>query len=182
MEYKIIFWIVVFVIYLITKSRNKKAPVPPQDSQPYEQPFAPNTSSKPITFEDLLKEIQSSKPSQQPVPNKPATLYEPSRQPKYEDYDDHIEEEEKDLENAGYDYRKEDEIYSTYEKAKQEAFLRPSLEETVKLEDTVVRYDQFKEYKQQQIPSMASIIANDLQNQENIRRAFILSEILNRRY
>ena len=171
-EIKIIIWIVLGIIYLISRARKKSTPdstpSPMEDYQPEE---------KPVTFEELLKEIQGAKAAKQPPPQ----VLEPIEQYKT-DYDDNLKEEEQPLEKVDYSYRNQDSIYETYEKAKQEAFYRPSMEETLKLENTVVRFGQFKGYEQQLRPSLAAMYGKELSNATNFRKAFILSEILNKRF
>jgi hypothetical protein len=171
-EIKIIIWIVLGIIYLISRARKKSTP----DSTP--KPVEDYTGEKPVTFEELLKEIQGAKASKQ----QPQQVLEPVEEYKTEDYDDNLKEEEQPLEKTNYNYKDHDTIYETYEKAKQEAFHRPSMEEALKLENTIVRFGQFKGYEQQMRPSLAREYAKDLQDRNNFRKAFILSEILNRRF
>ena len=173
-------WIVyvLAVVYLIFKSLKKKSPNPNTDYKPLDtnQP----SSSKPVTFEDLLREIQQSKASKPEA--KPATkpVY---NQPKYIDYDDDVKAEEEDLEDVDYNYRKDDDTYKTYEKAKSDAFNKPSYEEVKpEMTDSIVRFNPFKEYDVLEVPSYARALANELRNPESIKKAVILSEILNRRY
>ncbi len=169
-ELKIIIWIVIGIIYLISRARGKNAsaPAPKQtDRQPKEEP---------VSFEDLLREIQASKvPKPQPKPVL-APVFD------VKDYDDEIETEKAPLEQTNYNYRDHDQIYATYENAKEQAFHRPSMEETLKLEHTIVRYGQFKGYQQEVRPSLAAEYARGLKDPANFRKAFILSEILNRRF
>jgi hypothetical protein len=167
MSIKVILWIIIGIIYLISRARKK-----PQDQAPASRPrpAEAETFDKPLTFDELLKEIQAAK---QPK-------VEPTPEPEFVDYDDDVEEDAKPFERV--DYRKEDKIYETYEKAKEEAFHRPSMEETVKLENTIVKFGQFKSYVQDDRPSLASVYAKDLREPENFRKAFILSEILTRRF
>src|SRR6185369_7433265 len=114
-------------------------------------PAEPETFDKPLTFDELLKEIQAAKqPKAQPAPSAPA-------KPDFVDYDDEVEEEAKPFEKVNY--RKEDKIYETYEKAIEEAFHRPTMEETLKLENTVVKFGQFKSYVQDDKPSLAATYA-----------------------
>lgn len=166
-EMKIIIWIIIGIIYLISRSRKKQQP-PVQAPEEYE----PESTAKPVSFEELLKEIQGAK-TLKPQPK-------PVQQ--YTDYDENLEEEEKDLEKTDYSYRDQDQIYETYEKAKKEAFHRPSMEETLKLENTVVKFGQFKGYEQDTQPALAAEFARDLRDPANFRKAFILSEILNRKF
>lgn len=172
MSLKVIIWIIIGIIYLISRARKK-----PENSspRPAERHNEPETFDKPVTFEDLLKEIQAAKdPKPQPVLQKTD----------YVDYDDEIGEEEETLEKTKPNtyYLDKDKIYDTYEKAKQEAFHRPSMEETLKLENTIVRFGQFKSYAQDDRPSLAAEYAKGLREPTNFKKAFILSEILNRRF
>lgn len=186
-DFKWLFYIVVAIIYFIVKSKNKKTSEQTSDSKTFDQNQPTTSKSKPVTFEDLLKEIQQGKAPNQPKPQ-PKAVIQPiaqapqSRPTKYEDYDDNIEKDEKGLEDVAYDYRDQDKIYETYEKAKKEAFGRASLEETMKVEDTVMQYGKFKEFTKEAVPTLASTIAKDFKDKRNIRRAFILTEVLNRKY
>lgn len=178
------FWIYVIVIVITLIARaSKKKPGAPESGHTDHTPVEPNT--KPISFEDLLREIQEAKTPQKytpaPEPKTKPVLAEPSQKYEFEDYDDNLEEEVKSLEKPDYAYQ-DDKIYETYETAKQAAFARPSLEETLKVENTVVKFNQFKEYAREEKPSMAVRIRKELADRESFKKAFILSEILNRRY
>jgi hypothetical protein len=160
----------------------KKTPNPDSEYKPFDSEGNKKSStSKPVTFEDLLREIQQSKVSQPEVkqtPKKEKYVYET---PKYVDYDDNLQDEERSLENVNY--KSDDEIYNTYEQAKKEAFNRPSYEDSeVDFKDSVLRFSHFKEYDTLSVPSEAQNIARELKNPDNIKRAIVLSEILNRRY
>lgn len=176
------FWIWLIVIVVTFLARSKKKPQPPTSSgEPDETP----PESKPISFEDLLREIQASKepkPTPQPKVISPKPILQPTPASTYTDYDDEIEEEEQDLERVDYKKRDQDETFEAYEKAKLAAFNRASLEVTMKLEDTVVKFGQFKGYQPDTTVSVASIYVKDLQDPEGFKKAFILSEVLNRKF
>lgn len=176
------FWIWVIIAVVSYLARKKKPKEPTTTNEPYDN----QPQSKPISFEDLLREIQASKSPQptvaQPTTNKQRPLLQPAPVADYEDYDDEIEEEAKEAERVDYKKRDQDETFEAYEKAKQAAFNRASLEETMKVEDTVVKFGQFKGYQQDTQVSVASAYVNDLQDPEGFKRAFILSEILNRKF
>lgn len=162
-------WVIIIVITLIARATKKKAPQSPTtfDSSPTDDP------SKPVSFEDLLREIQASKiPKPQP---QPAKSYD------FEDYDDEIEEEVKPIEKPDFTYN-EDKIYETYENAKRDAFNKASLEETMKVEDTVVRFGQFKGYQQVEDVNPLSDYVKELKDPNGFKKAFIMSEILNRKF
>lgn len=167
-------WLIIVVVSFLANRKKKQG----QQGAPDSTPMEPET--KPISFEDLLREIQASKAPPQPV----VAEEKPKPQPvaTYTDYDEELAEEEQDLEEVDYKKRDEDATFDVYEKAKLAAFNRPSLEETMKVEDTEVKFGQFKGYQQEGSMSPAHTLVKDLQNPEGFRKAFIMSEILNRKY
>lgn len=177
-ELKIIFWIVIALIYLYTRRKKAQPPVPPsRPAEEYEAPAPP----KATTFEELLRDIeQMKKPEPRPAPSydRPPA----KREPEYVDYDDELEDEKKGLEDAKYDYRNQDKIYDVYDEAKKLAFVRPSLEETVKLEDTIVRFKQFKGYETESKKNLVEVYLKELKDPAGFKKAFIMSEILKRRF
>jgi len=177
MELKVLIWIIIGVVYLIARLRKKQAPPPPRRQQ-QPDPEA-STSERPQTFEELLREIEGMKqPKPEPEPE-PEPFY-PAPKPIFEK--DREPEAARPVENTYYDYRDHDKIYEVYEEARKQAFLRPSLEESVKLSDTIVRFDSFKGYKFDQTPTQASDILQELRDPKSFRKAFILSEILKRKF
>lgn len=130
----------------------------------------------PKSFEELLREIEGSK-TPAPAPRMERRL-EP--EPEVVDYDDNLGEENQ--EEIRRDYQKEDRIYQVYEEAKSKAFERPSLEETLKLEDTVVRFKQFEGYEKEVQKNEANEFLQELRNPQSFRRAFVLSEILKSKF
>ena len=120
---------------------------------------------KTMTFEELMREIMEAKttpPKQEPVV----------------DYDDQIGDEERDLEDVNYDNRKDSEVIETYERARKEAFSRPSLEETMKVGDTVVSFGKFKEFERTTGSNLAEEYLNDFGDMDKVRKAVVMSEIL----
>jgi hypothetical protein len=172
-------WLIVIVITLIARA-SKKKPQPFDSDQGQSQDTTAETT-RPVSFEDLLREIQAAKaPKQKPaVPVQVPKQVAPSKYD-FEDYDDNLGEESKSLERT--DYYADDKIYDTYENAKKAAFSRASLEDTMKVEDTEVRFNQFKEYSKKEGKGLASQYAKELQNPQSFKRALILSEILNKRF
>lgn len=175
------FWlyVIVAVIYLISRARKKSkeqnAPVdfPDQETttipRSYDQPTSPKP--KPLTFEELLREITEAKES------RPA----PRPEPEYVDYDDEIEEEEgKSMETITP--INEERTTQVYEDAKKLAFYRPSLEETMKLEDTDTKYGKFAEFEIKEERNLLLEYSQDLRDPKGFKRALILSEILNRKH
>ena len=187
-ELKIIIWIVLGLIYLFARKKKKPAPpVPQRRTESGDEYDSPVPTSKPMTFEDLLREIEGTK-KPEPIPQPlPEPVYEAPK-PKWEpyNYEEEVEEEvvvqKKPLEDTNYDYRKHDAIYEQYDSAKKYAFVKPSLEETLKLEDTVVRFNQFKEYTPDTRHQFRHDLVKELKNPHSFKKAFILSEILQRKF
>jgi hypothetical protein len=119
----------------------------------------------------MLKEITEGKSQETTRP-----------QQEYVDYDDLIEEEEKDLEDVDYDYRKQDKIYDVYDEGKREAFNKLSLEETMKVDDTVVSYERFKAFEKQQNRDLVQVYLTDFKDPDGLKKAVVMSEILQRKF
>jgi hypothetical protein len=178
-------WLIIIVLTFLARARKKNPkPPPPQERESWERDEKP--SSRPLTFDELLREIQGAKELRRPEPE-PAPVRTRQLEPappiskKEVDYDDDLREEEQDLETI-HTARDDNQSTDVYERAKREAFYRPSLEETMKLEDTVVRFGQFKGYESsQERAPMADFLA-ELHDPQGIRKAFIMSEILTRKF
>jgi hypothetical protein len=190
------FWIyVIIAVVLAIRSIIKKAQNQPGDvidntkpgrevrydtTQPMEKP-------KPLTFEELLKEITEAKQPQREVsqPQRPVQrpVYEslpPSQG--YVDYDDNLGKEEQSLEEVDRNYRDRDKLYDVYEEAKKQAFLRPSLEETMNVRDTNMSFGKFKEFEKQEQRNLMQEYLIDFQDPEGLKKAFVMSEVLNRKF
>ncbi len=166
-------WLIVIIVTFIARAKKKKPEGDPTSfgGEPIDRRASP--VDKPISFEDLLREIQASKaPQPAPITNK---------KQEYVDYDDELEEEAVS-ERVDYSKRDQDNTFQTYERAKQDAFNRASLEETMKIEDTVVRFGQFKGYQQDKEVNVLAEYVKDLQDPAGFKKAFILSEVLNRKF
>jgi hypothetical protein len=174
MEPKVIIWIIGIILYFWIKSRRASASPNPEENLPRPSD-KPNVG--PMTFEDLLREIQASKNAEKepaPSPVKPFQSYE------------EITEETVVETLPETEYSKESfssgETYKSYERAKTEAFQRASLEETMSLENTDVKYSKFSEYQAIKVPSVADKISADFQDPETLKKYFIINEVLNRKW
>jgi hypothetical protein len=174
MDEKIIIYLVLGLVYFLfnaLRKKNKGAGQEEESSGPYrqEQQERPPQGRRPLTFEELLKEISEGK-SQQP---KPST--------EYVDYDDNIGEEAQDLEDVTIDYSKTDPTYEIYERAKQEAFARPSLETSTEAERNI-QFGKFKEFEEVKGETLLEKYTRELRDPEGFKKAIILSEVLNRKH
>ena len=169
-------WLIIIVASFLARALKKPAQQP---KQPQANPEEYENPNKPISFEELLREIQSSKnPPRQVIEQKAPKRIEPKS---YEiDYDDDIPEEEQDLETIpSRNFERSSEVY---EKAKKDAFSRPSLEETMKLSDTKMEFSHFKGYQDLESKTIATEILKDFHDPAGFRKAFIMSEILKRKF
>lgn len=175
-DYKIWFYLILGVIYILSKVLKKPKSRPDTNpDQSYSETSTREPAEKPLSFEELLREITEGK---KPVTQQRPT---PTPTPQYVDYDDNIGEEERDLEDVNYDYQNEDKTYETYEKAKKEAFDRPSLEETLKLQP-MGTFGRFKEFEDDEKNTVLSEYSEAFSDPEGVKKAFVLSEIFNRKY
>jgi hypothetical protein len=176
------FWITVIVVVVMFIARAmKKAP----KTDEYQGPSDTGNDSpdKPISFEELLREIQQTKtpPVSRTEPAPPLKSMPPARS--YDlDYDEEIGEEEQDLETIPTRRSADDQSTEIYETAKQQAFQRKSLEETMKLADTEMKFSHFKGYEEAPRSSVASDVLKDFRDPEGFKKAFIMSEILKRKF
>lgn len=187
-DYKIWIYIIIGVIYVLTRLRKRSDPSAPETNN-NPPPVRDSTESRPstpqrqLTFEELLREITEGKePEPKPVYQPKPAYVPPKPQPAYVDYDDDLKDEAEDLEDVDYDHRKQNKVFDTYEEAKRQAFNRPSLEETMKVEDTVVKFSKFKVFEEQKGRNLLEEYTRDLQDPEGFKKALVLSEILNRRF
>jgi len=183
---KIWVYVILGIIYFIVRLVKEKKPKEVQDRRP-DRPVKydstpPVEKPKQLSFEELLKEITEAKQPQKPV-YQPKTSYETTpKKSAYVDYDEQITEEEQDLEDVNYNYRKKDKLYDIYEEAKRQAFERPSLEETMKVSDTKVQFGKFKVFEQEEQRDLLEEYSKEFQDREGLKKAVVLSEILNRKF
>lgn len=192
------FWlyVIIGVIYLISQVRKKSREAKPE-SRPAEKPVVktetpstrwkteptasqPSTTQKPMTFEELLREITEGKTAKEPT-------YEPYKQPEYVDYDDEVVDEEEVLQEEAQeevlvDYRKTDSIYKQFEDAKNYDYAANALENTWKLENVDMKFGKFKEFEGERQRNLLDEYTRDLRDPDGFKKALILSEILNRRH
>lgn len=167
------FWIYVAIVVLsiLAQARKKKKQQEEQNlpGPTSESPQAP----KPISFEDLLREIQQSKQPERPVVEE--------SQPPYNQYDE-VEDYEKELVPEAKSLEEPEPVfansYEVYEKAKADAFARPSLEETMKVEDTDMRFGQFEKYQKVKETVPATSFAETFRDFDQFKKAFVMAEIL----
>jgi predicted DNA binding CopG/RHH family protein len=177
-DYQIWLYVIIGIIYLLGRFFKKTAAKPEDlgDAKPekpaksFDLPTAKPTASgqKMLTFEELLKEITESKT-------------QPKPQPEYTNYEEELEEEEQDLEDVNYDYKK-DKVAVEYEAAKQHAFVRSSLEETMDVNKTDIKFGKFKVFEAEVQTNLAAKYLSDFYDPEGLKKAVVMSEILQRKF
>lgn len=179
------FWlyVIIGVIYLLTQIRKKakqgaprQAPQPrkPVTTQWKQETATPAETQKPMSFEDLLREITEAK-----TVSKTPQYEEP--EPEYVDYDDFAEEDKTVLTETDTDYS-DTKTYREFEEAKFKDYTRGTLEDTLKLENVKVEFGKFKEFAAQERVNLLELYTRDLQDPNGLKKAFVLSEVLQPRY
>jgi hypothetical protein len=181
MDEKILIYIIIGIVYFLFNRLKKNNTS--DNEQEVERPSESSTDRpKPVTFEELLREITEGKQTKpaEPVAERKVEYQRPKPQPAYVDYDDQIEEDEaKSLERVTFDRERTNEIY---EKAKREAFNRPSLEESMKLSDVNTTFGKFKEFEVKAERNPLLDYVKDLHDPKGFKKALVLSEVLNRKH
>ncbi len=178
------FWIyiVIGVIYFLSKllKKSEQPPEKTQDNRPERRPAAETVQTgtdrpKKLTFEELLREITEGKQPEKPV-------FQPAPQRKYENFDDDLKDEAQSLEEINYDERNDNKVYKAYEDAKSRVFQRSSLEETMRLTDTVMDFGKFKIFEEEKKRNLSDDYIKIFRNPEGLKQAVVMSEILKRKF
>jgi hypothetical protein len=179
-------WLIAIVAMFVARAMRKAPKAPDSTGEQRRDSEDDSQGNKPMTFEELLREIQQAKTPSRPEVSSPfnprptvRTIPPPVKS--YDvDYDDDIEEEAQGLETIPPNrFERSTEVY---EQAKQEAFYKKSLEETMKLEDTDLKFGHFKEYDQVVRKGISIEILKDFSDPVGFKKAFVMSEILKRKF
>ena len=183
MEIKVLVYVVIAIIYLVSRALKKAQKEVPKDiSAP--NPAAeeiydrkrPTSQPKQMSFEELLKEITEAKEQKAIVEKRPETK-------PYVDYDDEVEaKEDKSLERANQTFPERNRYYREYDEGKRQAFERKSLEETMSLSDTTIQFGKFKAFEDDQRENLLAKYLADFRDPEGFKKAVVMSEILNRKF
>jgi len=172
---QIIIYIIFGLVYLLMRViKNRNAPKEQEEGEVEQQP---RPKTKPITFEDLLKElsgveeVEKPKPQPQPVP-KPLV--------KEEAYDHPFAKANKKKQNKGA-FSYDDKPNTRFEKYRDAKPL--SLEEKYKTTAIKDRKDEFdSKYHKEEEHTMADDVRESLRSPSDIKKAFVLSEVLQRKF
>lgn len=175
MDFQFWIWLIVIVITLIARANKKKAGAAPTDENLPDS--APSRQPKAVTFEDLLREIQGEKAMSRLPKPEPVVQTKP-KEYDFVDYDDDIPDEIKDLEDVDYMAERDREVKEKYEAAQKEARYEPKSNKKV---GQIVRSEHFKEYNLKKKKASFNFLG-ELKDPKGFRKAFIMSEILNKKY
>lgn len=183
-------WLLVIIFGIISKflSNDKK-------KSEREQPKEPSPTG--TSFEELLEEIERQKKIERqkrkpvaethPIPlPAPKPVKSKEREKKEVKKETRAEPSRTLLDTAVPDYY--DDTSRAYNQAIKNAFNYKSMEDTVSLEeslmlsDTIPAYKKFAEYGTASEVSPAAQYARDLRNPQDLKKAIVLAEILNRRF
>jgi hypothetical protein len=183
MELKVLIYIIIAIIYLVSRALKKAQKETPKDIGQHtpEREVVYETSKpagqpKQMSFEELLKEITEAKS------HKMASERREEVRP-FSDYRQEVEkEEQKSLETVNQTYAERNRYYREYEEGKSQAFERKSLEETMTLADTKVQFGKFKVFQKDDRQNMLDKYLAEFQDPEGFKKAVVMSEILNRKF
>jgi glutamate synthase domain-containing protein 2 len=183
MELKVLIYIIIAIIYLVSRALKKAQKETPKDIGQHTpdrevvyETSKPAGQPKQMTFEELLKEITEAKSQK--------TVAEPKQEARpFTNYRDEVEkEEEKSLETVNQTYAERNRYYREYEEGKRQAFERKSLEETMTLADTKIQFGKFKVFEKDDRQNMLDKYLAEFQDPEGFKKAVVMSEILNRKF
>ena len=178
------FWIyiVIIVIYFLSRLFKKGEQVV-GESQETQRPErkTPGRATQPggevprqLTFEELLREITEGKQVQRRQP-------EPEV-PEYESYEKDLGDEARSLEEVDFDETETAGKWKSYEEIPARNVERRSLEETLRLEDTVVDFRKFDVFQNIDKKKLSDDYFKILRNPATLKQAVVLSEILKTKF
>lgn len=196
MDREVIIYIVFAIIYFVVRMLKKKQQPPDATERDFEQETGQGgqpTSERPVSFEDLLRELTGQKQPQQAPPPPPEETRAPARNQRrdfqfpsdgdnYEDVQEEWEDKEVAVLKEGSTTRvfADEESKRIYEKSiSQVKNQEDELEK--QLERAKSRFKEF-EIQEEQTSAVREEIVEMLQSSEGAKKAIILSEILNRKY
>lgn len=178
------FWIyvVIAVIYFVSRMLKKpeQATGESVDTQPAERRSGRHTSPptaeipRQLTFEELLREITSGKEVQRTEPG-------PVR-PAYESYEKDPGEEARSLEDVDFNEADNAGRWKPYEEIPVRSGARQSLEETLRLQDTVMDFGKFSAFQQKSQQKITDTYIKIIRNPESLKQAVVMSEILKKKF
>ncbi|MGK7388836.1 MAG: hypothetical protein ACNS60_00730 [Candidatus Cyclobacteriaceae bacterium M2_1C_046] len=149
----------------------KKEQAPPPQEGPSSQQDRERSYERPKSFEELLREFSEG-------PQEAKRQEEP--QEEYMSYED----EEEDVESYEDEYARDQEAREVYDRSVKQAKNLKTIDELVDYDQvkTKLEIDKFDPYAIKKKNTLADSIRRDLQKSNEVRKAVIYAEILNRKY
>ena len=179
------FWIYVVIIAIYFLSRLFKKPEQaPKESPESERPerrgplrtdLPPAEVPRQLTFEELLREITEGKQAQK-------QQREPEPVPAYDSYEKDPGEEARSLEQIDLNTPENANRWKPYEEIPVRAVERKSLEETLRLGDTVINFNKFEAFENRSRTRLLDDYLKIIRNPATLRQAMVMSEILKRKF
>ena len=180
------FWIYIIIgaIYFLSRLLKKPEQTPggePDGQQPQRprpgQTGQSTETPRQMTFEELLREITEVKQTQTQAPPP-----KPRQERRYETLEKDPGEEARSLERVDFDEAENARVFQKYAEAKSLALERRSLEETLKLEDTLVDFKRFEAFEKKQKRDVLQNYVKIIRDPEKLKHAVVMSEILKRKF
>ena len=187
------FWIyiVIGIIYLVStllKKKDQPAPeVPESERTERRRPVtsqAPSTEGpRQLTFEELLREITEGKQAQKRQPEaQTVPKYEPETVPEYEPYEKDPGEEARSLEDVDFNEADSAKRWKPYEEIPAHSFERKSLEETLYLEKSEIKFGKFEAFEKKDRRRLLDDYIRIIRDPQSLKQAVVMSEILKRKF
>ncbi len=169
---KIWFYIIAAVIYFLTRKKKKKQQQKQPQPEVARESNRPQQQKKPVSFEDLLKEITEGREEELSEPEVQVIEPEPV-----------IEEGKPRKEKDRVRHFADDESRRIYEESITHAQeFEPGHDHKFEPDDDYASSKLFKEHMVDEGPTIADEIRESLQSTDSARKAIIYSEILNKKY
>jgi hypothetical protein len=183
MDAQVWIYIIIGVIYFLSRLLKKPEQAPGEVPEPQNRerriprpPGQPATDQpRPLTFEELLREITEGKQVQQRQPEREVVT-------EYKSYEKDLGEEARSLEDVDFNEADRAEKWKPYEEVPARSQERKSLEETMRLEDTVVDFRRFQAFEKKNQRKLLDDYSRLLRNPVTLKQAVVLSEILKTKF
>jgi len=172
---KIWFYIIAAVIYFLTRKKKKKnQPQPNKASRPTEA-NRPQQQPKPVSFEDLLKDITEGRTEEAPEAE---VIEEQSMAPVYEERPTEGKTKRESIRHFA-----DEESRRVYEASvARAAEYKSGHDHKFEPDEDYISQKMFKKSEVDSGPTIADEIREGLHTTDNARKAIVYSEILNRKY
>jgi hypothetical protein len=177
------FYLIVGGIYLLSRflkknESNESGHPQPKPPRPTASNQTPHETPRPLTFDELLKQLTEAKNIDKPVEVPRSTPQ--TRTVEVVDYDENLEDET--FEEIVPDYQAKRNTYEEFEERNRSSFHRKSLEETLDVRNTDMQYGKFKVFEQGNQRNLLEEYTKQFQDPEGLQKAIVMSEILNRKF